>query len=92
MKKSGRVLKKKVAARSPVTSVCLPAPEATDYAIALYHDKDANGKLNKGAFGIPSEPWGMSTNPKLTFGPPPVEKVLFAVNQDGAKVHIDLNN
>jgi uncharacterized protein (DUF2141 family) len=71
--------------------VCVPAPEPGDYAIAVYHDENANKTFDKGAFGLPAEPWGISNNPRIRFGPPHVSEALFPVNGEGAKVVIKLN-
>lgn len=40
------------------------------YAIAVYHDKNNNGKLDTNIFGIPSEVYGFSNDARGTFGPP----------------------
>lgn len=40
------------------------------YAVAVYHDKNGDDVMNKGAFGIPSESYGFSNNARGTFGPP----------------------
>lgn len=39
------------------------------YAVALFHDENGNGKLDK-RFGIPLEGFGFSNNPRILFGPP----------------------
>lgn len=89
--KAGREARMRVAARAPMTRFCLAAPEPGEYAIAVYHDKNANQKLDKGAFGIPAEPWGLSDNPKIKLRKPHVEEALFSVASDGAQVEIRLN-
>ena len=62
------------------------------FAMAVYHDENANGDFDKNGIGLPAEPWGISNNPKVRFGPPPVEKALFEVSAEtGAKIVIDLN-
>ncbi len=87
-----RIKQVRFAAKSPVTTFCIDAPEAGDFAIALYHDQNANGRFDKGPFGMPAEPWGISNNPKVRFSAPPVSQALFNVNgQQGAKVEIKLN-
>lgn len=86
--KIGRV---RGAARAPRTNLCIKAPEAGDFAIALYHDENANKTLDKGAFGIPSEPWGISRNPKIRFARPHVDQAVFPVTETGANVLIELN-
>jgi uncharacterized protein (DUF2141 family) len=44
-------------------------PEGTELAVSVFHDLDADGDLDRGAFGIPSEPWGFSGTPS-PLGPP----------------------
>ena len=86
-----RITQVRFAAKSPVTAFCITPPEPGQYAIALYHDKNANKKFDKSPLGMPAEPWGISNNPKILFSAPPVEKALFEVNGEGAKVEIKLN-
>lgn len=87
----GRLKQVTFAAKAPVTKICLTAPEAGSFAMSAYHDKNANGDFDKTGLGLPDEPWGISNNPKIFFGPPPVEKALFEVTQTGAEVEIKLN-
>ena len=88
---NGRVKKVKFAAKAPMTHFCVTTPEAGDFAMAVYHDHNANGSFDKTGLGLPAEPWGISNNPKVTFGPPPVEKALFKVTKEGAELEINLN-
>lgn len=90
LKSEGRVLQKQVAAKAPVTKFCLYAPAAGDYAIAVYHDENANMDFDKGAFGLPAEPWGLSRNPRVRFGPPSIDKTLFNVTQQGINISVRL--
>lgn len=88
----GRLSQVKFAAKSPVTKFCLAAPDAGLFAMSAYHDENANGDFDKNAFGLPAEPWGISNNPKVRFGPPAVTEALFEVGGNaGAHVHIQLN-
>lgn len=91
LRKRGRLLQVKFAAKAPVTKFCLAAPEPGLFAMSIYHDENANGDFDKNAIGLPAEHWGLSNNPKVRFGPPPVEKTLFDVTPEGARVHIKLN-
>ncbi|MEO0880090.1 MAG: DUF2141 domain-containing protein [Pseudomonadota bacterium] len=92
LKRSGRVAQVRFAARAPHTTFCMAAPESGDFAIALYHDQNANKTLDKKAFGLPAEPWGISNAPRILFGPPKVDEALFQVPETGATVEIKLNN
>jgi uncharacterized protein (DUF2141 family) len=46
-------------------------------AVAVYLDANENDKLDKNAFGIPTERYGFSRNPKRGFGPPAFEETAI---------------
>ncbi len=48
-------------------------PEGT-YAIAVFHDENANQELDTNFFGIPKEALGFSKGKLKTFGPPDFEE------------------
>jgi uncharacterized protein (DUF2141 family) len=52
---------------------------AGTYALSLIHDENGNGKLDT-SLAIPSEGFGFSRNPKITFGPPKFKSAAFAIN------------
>ena len=52
----------------------------TLWAVSAHHDKNGNDKLDKNAFGIPTEPYGFSNNPKRGFGPPKFDEVSFSID------------
>lgn len=79
------------AAKAPNTKFCLQAPGSGRYAISVYQDVNANTDFDRGVLGIPVEPWGLSNNPRVGFGLPPIEKTLFPVDSSGADVQISLN-
>jgi uncharacterized protein (DUF2141 family) len=39
-------------------------------AVSAYHDANTNTRLDKNSFGMPTERYGFSKNPKRGFGPP----------------------
>lgn len=47
------------------------------YSLAIYHDRDENGKLTKSALGIPQEPYAFSNQDRLNLRPPSFEKACF---------------
>ncbi|WP_163933514.1 DUF2141 domain-containing protein [Paraferrimonas sp. SM1919] len=53
-----------------------------EYAIYVYHDKDANGELNSNWIGIPREPVGCSNNAKGSMGPPKYKDAKFSFNAE----------
>ena len=48
------------------------------YALALIHDENANGRLDKVA-GLPREGFGFSRNPAIRFGPPKFEEARIMI-------------
>lgn len=50
-----------------------------EYAIAVYHDKNTNGKLDTNVLGIPKEVYGFSNNARGRFGPASWEEAYFYV-------------
>lgn len=50
------------------------------YALALFHDENDNGKLDKNFLGIPREAVAFSKASMRTFGPPRYEECEFEVN------------
>ena len=47
------------------------------YAIAVFHDLNSNGKLDKNALGLPLEPYGFSNNARNTFSAPSFSQASF---------------
>lgn len=43
---------------------------AGDYAFVAFHDIDSNNEMKTNIIGYPKEPFGISNNPSLLFGPP----------------------
>lgn len=60
------------------------------YAIILFHDENGNGKLDKNAFGVPTEPYGFSNNAQGFLGPPAFEKAMMQIGTSNKDVHIAL--
>ena len=52
---------------------------AGEYAIAVFHDKNGDGKLNRNFLGIPSEPYGFSNNARGSLGPARWNDAKFVV-------------
>jgi uncharacterized protein (DUF2141 family) len=85
-----KVARQTVPLTLPLTGACflLPAPGA--YAVALFHDENADGHLNTSALGIPNEGAGFSNNPTLYFGPPSLDQVRFTLHHGDNGVDVKL--
>ncbi|MGB3779159.1 MAG: DUF2141 domain-containing protein [Tunicatimonas sp.] len=55
-----------------------------DYAVAVYHDKNSNGKLDKNLLGVPVEDYGFSNDTRGTR--------LSAPSFDNTKLRVDGEN
>lgn len=62
---------------------------AGSYAIAVYHDVNGNGRLDKQLIGIPAEPYGFS-NDVGRIGPPSFEGARVRVNAPATTVGVRL--
>jgi len=61
-----------------------------DYGIAVFHDENKNGKMDKNFLGIPQEPYGFSNNMRVTLGPPSWDKSKFVVGGSTVEVAIEV--
>ncbi|BAZ06834.1 DUF2141 domain-containing protein [Calothrix sp. NIES-3974] len=59
-----------------------------DYAIALIHDENGDGKLNCNILGIPTEGFGFSQNPPLRIGSPKFQETMFPVSGANTTIRI----
>ncbi len=78
-------------ARKGHTRVCLPSPEPGAYAVAVFHDENANKRLDQGFLGIPREGYGFSNNPGFSFGLPEMKEILFEIKGDKTEISVDLH-
>lgn len=60
------------------------------YAIAAFHDKNEDEKLDANALGIPTEAYGFSNHTHGTFGPPGFEAISFTVESAPLTLDVEL--
>lgn len=60
------------------------------YALAIYHDVNNNGELDKNFMGIPSEPYSFSNNPKIKWRGPTYEGAKFTFQEDRSILELNL--
>jgi uncharacterized protein (DUF2141 family) len=73
-------LEKVAVTNTPKQTVSITLPSNGEYTIAMFHDVNSNGELDKGMFGQPTEPYGFSNNARETFSEPSLEDQKFTVN------------
>lgn len=61
-----------------------------EYAIAVFHDTNANGKNDRNVFGIPREPYGFSNRARRAFGAPDWDAAKFTVSPQAITARIDV--
>jgi uncharacterized protein (DUF2141 family) len=61
-----------------------------EYAVAIFHDANDNGKLDTNLLGMPKEAYGFSVIEKSLSGPPSWDDVKFTLTKDGASLTIGL--
>ena len=64
--------------------------EPGEYAVAVYHDENGNGKMDTRIFGIPKEPYGFSNNFKPLISAPKFSDCRFSVGNAGKVISIKL--
>ena len=62
------------------------------YALAVYHDLNANEVMDKNFVGIPKEPYGFSTNFRPKFSAPSFEDCAFDLPANGKGISVKLTN
>ena len=77
-------------AAAGVTTVLIKDLPPGDYAFAIYHDANANGKMDRNLMGIPSEDYAFSNNAIGKMGPPTFDGARFAVPAAGATARVSL--
>ncbi len=91
IKKSGLLVRLRVAVGETGAEACLKAPGPGTYAVVLYHDENANEKFDKGFLGIPTEGFGFSNNPGIGIGAPDHEEAAFPVDGQPVALKIEMN-
>lgn len=80
----------RVPAQAPVTRACIHVPAPGTYALAVYHDSDANRSFNRNAIGLPREGFGFSNNPPALFGLPSFRSVRISVPRSNVETRVRL--
>lgn len=93
LQKSHRAIRQEAPADMPADgthTLSIDALAPGRYAVVAYVDRNGNGKLDRGMFGRPTEPYGFS-NGGGSFGAPDFADAAFDVAEAGSAIRIDLN-
>ncbi|MCS6820631.1 MAG: DUF2141 domain-containing protein [Microscillaceae bacterium] len=86
--KAHRTLQYKVTGNTAI--ITIPDLPMGEYAIAILHDEDNNGKMNRNFLGVPKEGYGASNDARNMFSPPDYEKAKFLLNTPQKKMKIKM--
>jgi len=67
-----------------------PDLQPGEYAVGVYQDLNSNGRLDATIARNPTEPWGISNNPRPKDRPPTWDEAKFTLAPQGAKIVIEL--
>jgi len=75
----GKLMRARVKANMPVTQACFYLPKPDAYAVAIYHDANANRDFDRNGVGMPSEGFAFSNDAPSKFGVPSFDAARFVV-------------
>lgn len=67
-----------------------PDLEPGDYAVGVYQDRNGNGRLDATVVRDPTEPWGISNDPRPKDRPPTWDEAKFTLPPEGTRIVIEL--
>lgn len=86
----GSLYSGRVDALAGTTSACIFVPTTGVYALALYHDENANQKFDRSGIGLPAEAYGFSNNPATLVGLPSFRSVRLSVARSGLTTRVTM--
>lgn len=90
--KEGQDLVKKIMPVSSKPDCIIPITQLPfgSYAVAIFHDLNGNGKLDKNTLGIPTEPYAFSNNPSVKWRSPTFAETLIKFGESRKEIVMEL--
>ena len=79
-----------VPAKVGTTVVVIPNVPPGHYASQVFHDRNGNGKIDRGLFGIPKEPVGFSNDAPIHMAPPKWDAAMFVHGSEPQHIALTL--
>ncbi len=79
-----------VPARSDGVLAAFPGLAPGTYAVAVYHDENANHDFDQGIFGVPLEGYAFSNGASVFLGPPDFAEAAVRLGSEGAEITIPM--
>lgn len=86
----GSIYVGRVSASEGTTRACIFVPHPGVYALALYHDENADEKFGRTSIGFPAEGYGFSNNPSTLVGLPTFRSVRLNVPRAGLTTRVQM--
>jgi len=77
-------------AQAGVTTLCIYVPQPGAYEVAVFHDANGNGKVDRDLIGYPKEAYGFSNNVRPILHKPSMESARFEAASGDTHLHIHL--
>lgn len=88
--KKGSLYVARVEASSGTMRACIHLPGPGVYALAVYHDENADRKFDRTGIGLPAEGYGFSNNPSTIAGLPAFRSVRLNVPKAGLVTRVQM--
>ena len=79
-----------VAVKGPEAVIRIPGIPKGRYGVAVFHDKNGNGKFDQGLFGVPLEDFGFSRDAPVLLGPPSFEDAAITIPDEAPDTVVDI--
>jgi len=86
----GRLRRIRVPATAGPMPICITIERTGTYALASFHDQDADRKLDRKWNFLPKEPFALSLNRRLKLRKPRLEEAAIDVGEDGIDLELNL--
>ncbi|MDZ4135014.1 MAG: DUF2141 domain-containing protein [Paracoccaceae bacterium] len=90
LRKASRIHRIRVPAEQGVQTVCFDIEKPGTYAVAAYHDLNADRSLDRKWNQMPAEPFALSNNRPLRLAMPNFDEAAFQVGYNGVSIRIEL--
>jgi uncharacterized protein (DUF2141 family) len=86
----GKLLRHRVKTSAPMTQACFNLPVADAYAVAVYHDANADRKFDRNTLGVPAEGYGFSNDAPTRYATPSYDAARFMVKPGDNTIRIKI--
>lgn len=86
----GKLLRQRIKTSAPMTQACFNLPVADAYAVAVYHDANADHELDRNTLGMPTEGYGFSNDAPTKYAKPSYDNARFTVKPGDNTIRIKI--